>query len=128
MLTRLNFPLTVDYIHVNRYCSDTTGHEITWKAYPKNELTDRVVVVVDDILDDGVTLKAVSNYCQEAGAKKVYSAVLVDKQKPRGPDALIKADFTGLEAENRYLVGYGMDYQEYLRNMPGIYAIAKEFE
>lgn len=123
LLLRLDFPLEVDYIHVTRYRGKTFGEEIVWKARPSVNLKNRVVVIVDDILDGGLTLSAIVNYCREQGAKEVHTAVLLDKQKPRENGGLEKSDFYGLIVDDRYVFGYGLDYKEYLRNAPGIYAI-----
>lgn len=83
----------------------------------------RTVVIVDDILDGGFTLEGIRTYCEEQGAREVVSIVLVEKQNP-ARDAAITVDYAALEAPNRYLFGYGMDYQDYLRNAPGIFAVA----
>ena len=86
------------------------------------------MVVVDDILDGGITLDSIVKYCENAQAKKVYSAVLVDKHQARDPKGLPKADFCGLTVENHYVFGFGMDYKGYLRNAPGIYMVSPEHE
>ncbi|MCK9621391.1 MAG: hypoxanthine-guanine phosphoribosyltransferase [Methylobacter sp.] len=120
LLTRLSIPLTIDAINASRYQNLTSGGSIEWLVKPVTSLKGRTVLLVDDILDEGITLQAIYQYCREQGATAVYSAVLVDKildhQKP------ITADFIGLKVENRYVFGYGMDYKGYLRNAPGIYA------
>ena len=125
LAVRLQFPLQIDYLHLTRYRGATSGGEIECRVMPALDLRGRVVLVVDDILDEGNTLAAVLRYCREQGADRVLSAVLVDKQRPR-PEALAKADFVGLHVPNRYVYGYGMDYRNYLRNANGIYAIADE--
>lgn len=126
LLVRLDFPLEVDYIHVTRYRGKTCGSELQWKARQSCSLKNRSVVLVDDILDTGLTLSAVVDYCKEEGAKEVYTVVLVDKKCARQANGLPNADFVGLEVGNQYVFGYGMDYKEYLRNAPGIYAVAPE--
>ncbi len=117
---RLDFPLTQDVIHASRYQEETIGGEVEWICRPRSSLKDRTVLIVDDILDEGLTLKAIDRFCNGQRAAAVYSAVLVEKmlghQKP------YRADFVGLQAENRYLFGCGMDYKGYWRNLPGIYA------
>lgn len=128
LLPRLDFPLEVDYIHATRYRSGTRGGEVQWKAEPSRSLQGRTIVVVDDILDGGLTLASILDHCKEKGAAKVFSAVLVDKRHPREPGGLAKADFTGLVVDDHYVFGYGMDYKEYLRNAPGIFAVAPEHE
>jgi len=128
LLPRLDFPLEVDYIHATRYKGTTRGSELEWVMKPSRALQGRHVLIVDDVLDSGITLKAIVNYVEQQGAAKTYTAVLVDKdQKPR-PDGLAKADFVGLPIEDRYIFGYGLDYQEYLRNAPGIFIVSPEHE
>jgi hypoxanthine phosphoribosyltransferase len=84
------------------------------------------VLVVDDILDGGITLAAILEEVRALGAEAVYSAVLVDKYQKRVENGLKHADFVGLEIEDHYIFGYGMDYNEYLRNAPGIFVVAPE--
>ncbi|NOT66651.1 MAG: hypoxanthine-guanine phosphoribosyltransferase [Methylotenera sp.] len=121
LLTQLNFPLEVDYVHASRYQNNTVGKTLIWKALPKLDLTNRTVLLVDDILDEGITLLAIKEKCQELGAKHVFSAVLVEKKLPHSKP--ITADFVGLEVPNRYVLGYGMDAYGWWRNLPAIYAL-----
>jgi hypoxanthine phosphoribosyltransferase len=122
LATRLPFALQIDYLHATRYRDETVGSDLQWRAYPTLSLKERVVLIVDDILDEGVTLEKITQYCRHEGAKKVYSAVLVDKQT-NARDGTIQADFVGLLIEDFYVFGYGMDYHGYLRNEPGIFAV-----
>ena len=122
LAVRLKFPLQMDYLHATRYRNKTRGADLHWERYPSISLEGRLVVVIDDILDEGDTLAAVMAYCQAQGAREVLSAVLVDKQHDRKTTNL-KADFVGLEVPDYYLYGYGMDYKGYLRNAPGIFAV-----
>lgn len=126
LLPRLNFPLEVDYVHATRYQGEIQGGELAWKVKPSTNITNRTVLVVDDILDGGVTLAEIIKTVKDMGAAEVYSAVLVDKHHKRVPSGLKKADFVGLEIDDHYIFGYGMDYNEYLRNAPGIYVVAPE--
>lgn len=127
LMTRLTFPLQVDYLHATRYRGETRGSDLHWKASPQQSLQGRTLLIVDDILDEGYTLQAVLEYCREQGAAQVYSVVLVEKNHPRAR-ANIKADFTGLVVEDRYVFGFGMDYKGYHRNLNGIYALANRTE
>lgn len=128
LLPRLDFPLEVDYVHATRYQGETRGSELVWKFKPSIEFKDRAVLIVDDVLDGGITLKHIMDYIEEEGAKSVETAVLVDKPKKRLADGLQQADYVGLEVDDFYIFGYGLDYHEYLRNAPGIYRVAKEHE
>lgn len=128
LLTRLNLPLEIDYLHASRYRGATTGSEqIDWVCRSQIPLQGRTVLVIDDILDEGNTLDAVYDYCRRAGAAGIYSAVLIEKRHARRLPG-IHADFTGLQVDDRYVFGFGMDYHGYMRNLNGIYALADEQE
>ena len=128
LLIHLDFPLEVDYVHVSRYGDATKGANLTWKVKPSADMTGRTVLIVDDILDGGVTLGELVRFCEDQGAGAVHTAVLVDKKHVREEGGVKTADFTGLEAEDRFLFGYGLDYKGYLRNAPGIYMVAPEHQ
>ncbi len=128
LVTRLDFPLETDYVHATRYNSGTRGSEIQWKINPPAHVKDRTVLIVDDILDGGITLAAIIEKVKAMGAKEVLTAVLVDKYTKRVENGLKDADFVGLKIEDRYVFGYGLDYKEYLRNAPGIYMVAPEHQ
>ncbi len=80
------------------------------------------MLLVDDILDEGHTLKAIRDCCLGEGARRVLVAVLCEKRHARRV-AGIAADFCGVEVPDRYVFGYGMDYHEQGRNLPAIYAV-----
>jgi hypoxanthine phosphoribosyltransferase len=125
LLPQLTIPLNLDSINASRYHNQISGGVINWVNTPLTSVKGRTVLIVDDILDEGITLAAIYEYCLAHGATSVYSAVLVNKLL--GHSKPIYADFIGLNLENRYLFGYGMDYKGYLRNAPGIYA-CKEYD
>ena len=121
LLTQLSFPLELDYVHASRYQNNTVGLVLDWKALPKLDLSGRTVLIVDDILDEGITLLAIQEKCLALGAKQVLSAVLVEKTLDHTKP--IQADFVGLEVPNRYVFGYGMDAYGWWRNLSSIYAL-----
>jgi hypoxanthine phosphoribosyltransferase len=123
LLTHLDFPLELDYLHATRYMNETRGGELNWLARPASDLTGRVVLLVDDILDEGHTLVQVQEYCRQQGAKKVFTTVLLDKDHNRKAQQNLVADYTCLKVEDRFVFGFGMDYQGYWRNAPGIFAV-----
>jgi hypoxanthine phosphoribosyltransferase len=123
LLTRLEFPLELDYIHATRYGRRTAGGALEWIAHPKQPMAGRSVLVVDDILDEGETLASIIEHCRAEGANEVLSAVLVEKEHERKNG--LEPDFVGLAVEDRYVFGYGMDYKGFLRNAPGIFAVAE---
>lgn len=122
LATLLDFPLQIDYLHATRYRGETRGAELNWLAYPRERIKGRDILLVDDILDEGNTLAAVKAYCIEQGAKSVYTAVLADKKHTRRLPG-ISADCAGLQLEDKFVFGSGLDYKGYLRNVAGIYAI-----
>lgn len=121
LMLRLDFPLEQDYIHASRYRGETSGGAIHWVVEPEHDLSGRAVLIIDDILDEGYTLAAIVEHCRGAGAASVESVALVEKLHSRKQG--IQADYVGLQVEDRYVFGYGMDYKGFLRNAPGIYAV-----
>jgi hypoxanthine phosphoribosyltransferase len=125
LVEKLPFALELDYLHATRYGVETSGGKLHWKVKPERSLQGRTVLLVDDILDEGVTLAELIRYCNDQGAAAVYSAVLVDKLHDRKATG-IKADFVGLEVEDRFLFGCGMDIAGYWRNLPALYAMKEK--
>jgi hypoxanthine phosphoribosyltransferase len=123
LVTRLDFPMELGYLHATRYRNKLSGGELFWKARAEHSLVGRTVLILDDILDEGHTLDAIVEYCRDAGAAQVLTAVLLDKQHDRKAYKGMRADFTGLDVVDRYIFGYGLDYKGYWRNAAGIFAI-----
>jgi hypoxanthine phosphoribosyltransferase len=119
---RFGFPYQLDYAHATRYRGQLSGGAVQWRSEPHLPLAGRVVLVVDDILDEGFTLAQVMQECARLGAAQVLSAVLVRKIHAR--PTIGHADYYGLEVGDRYVFGCGMDYKEYFRGLPEIYAVA----
>ena len=120
LLPKLQFPLELDYVQATRYHGDTAGENLHWVVLPKDNIRERNVLILDDILDEGITLQSIVEQCKIRGAKQVKIAVLVEKQlnkiKP------VSADYIGLSVPDRYVFGCGMDVQGWWRNLPAIYA------
>ncbi|MEJ2088104.1 MAG: hypoxanthine-guanine phosphoribosyltransferase [Gammaproteobacteria bacterium] len=126
LMQRLVFPLELTCLHVGRYGRDTRGGELIWHARPDVPVADRHVVFVDDILDHGVTLASLAAWAREERARSVTTVVLVDKtiegERP------IEPDYAALVCPDRYLFGWGMDFEGYWRNLTAIYALAPDAE
>ncbi|NYZ63114.1 hypoxanthine-guanine phosphoribosyltransferase [Luteimonas deserti] len=116
--------LELDYLHATRYRGNTTGSGLAWLHRPATPLQGRRVLLVDDILDEGHTLKAVKHWCEDQGATDVRIAVLATKDHDRCVEG-IEADYVGVVVPDRYVFGYGMDLHEQGRNLPAIYALAE---
>lgn len=119
---RVDVDLDFDYVHVTRYHGATKGGDLHWKARPRHDFSGRPVLFVDDILDEGHTLAALKKHALEAGATAVYIAVLVKKEHDRCVPG-VHADFIGLMVPDRYVFGFGMDFEEHGRSLFGIYAV-----
>ena len=83
----------------------------------------RNILIVDDIYDEGHTLAAIIKHCVEEDVASLKVAVLLDKIHDRKAKADYHPDYVGLDCEDRYVFGVGMDYKGYWRNAPGIYAV-----
>lgn len=118
MRTELEF----DYLHATRYRGKTRGAGLTWLRHPQVPMLGRRVLLVDDILDEGQTLLEVRQACLREGASDVRIAVLTRKDHDRCVPG-IAADYIGVDVPDRYVFGFGMDYYEQGRNLPGIFAL-----
>ncbi len=121
LLPKLGFPLEQDYVQATRYQGEIEGKEIHWVHSPSEKIKGRVVLLLDDILDAGITLAAVRDQCLALGALQVKIAVLAEKDL--GQAKPIQADYVGLVVPNRYVFGCGMDVDGWWRNLPAIYAL-----
>ena len=124
LLPLLRFPLEFDYLDVTRYGDATRGGAVSWKVSPGTAVSGRVILIVDDILDQGYTLAAIRGKMLEAGAQEFYSAVFADKDI--GRDKPVAADFVGVTLPNRYVFGFGMDVRGAWRNLPAIYGLKED--
>lgn len=121
LLPLLPLPLDFDYLHVSRYGEATQGGRLAWVVEPRAAVAGRTVLVLDDILDEGVTLNEIRKRLLAQGAADVLTAVFADKSIGRAKP--IRADFVGIELPNRYVFGFGMDIHGAWRNLPAVYAV-----
>jgi len=121
LMCRLQFPLELTYVHVGRYGNTTSGSDLIWYAKPQENLTGRHLVLLDDIVDHGVTLQCLVDWAEQAGVRAVTTAALLDKQIDG--DRTFQPDYAALHCSDRYVFGWGMDYQGYWRNLPDIHAL-----
>jgi hypoxanthine phosphoribosyltransferase len=112
-------------VHLTRYRGELSGRGVEWRVRPRRELAGRTVLVVDDILDHGTTLRALIRELTRVRVAEQLHAVLVVKNvadarsRPR-------VDVVGIKVEDVYVFGSGMDYRGYWRTLPGIYAVTAE--
>jgi hypoxanthine phosphoribosyltransferase len=111
LVREIDLPLRLDFIGVSSYGDGTESRELVFTKELKLDVANRDVLLVDDILDTGKTLRAVIN-------KLVRTCVLLSKKARREYD--IPADYIGFEIPDEFVVGYGLDYAEKYRNLPSI--------
>ncbi len=121
LLPKLNFPLDFDYVHATRYGDVTSGGALKWVVEPRISVVGRTILLLDDILDEGITLAAIRQHLLDAGAAECITAVFADKDIGRSKP--LYADYVGLTLPNRFVFGYGMDVRGAWRNLPAIYAL-----
>ncbi len=121
LLAKLDFAMQLDYLQASRYGHRTDGADLIWKVDPPQAVQGRVVLVLDDILDQGITLAAIKQKCLDMGARQVKIAVLFEKIlsdiKP------VQADYVGLQVPDRYVFGCGMDVYGWWRNLAEVRAL-----
>ena len=123
LLKYINVYCTTSYIKVSSYCGkESTGKINVLGSFP--DVSGKDVILVDDILDTGRTLKECMRLLIENNASSVKICVLLDK--PEGRKVDIEADYSGGLVPNEFVVGYGLDYNEYYRNLPYIGVLKEE--
>ncbi len=125
LLRRIPLPLKLDCLSVASYHGGTkTTGEVIFKQNILPEVTSRHILILDDILDSGLTLNAIRSRLEEANPLSVRICVLLEKQIERA--APVGADYVGFEIGNEFVIGYGLDYMERYRNLPCIGVLRKD--
>ena len=120
LVPQLKMPLRLDAMQVSRYGYETRGRELEWLS-PMPQVKGETVLLLDDVLDAGVTLTLVRSAVLAAGARRCVVAVLTEKNVLRPKP--VEADYVALEMPDRYIFGMGMDVFGWWRNLPGIHAM-----
>ena len=117
-------PMDLEFITAASYEGTEPGAvRLTLPADLAERVAGRDVLVVDDIFDTGATLAAVADALRRAGAREVRSVVLLRKRLPGPARPRHEPDWVGFEVEDRFVVGYGLDYRGRFRNLPYIAAL-----
>lgn len=116
LIRRLSMPQRVGVIRASSYRGGTTSGELKVDAEMMIDVTNRDVLLVDDIFDTGKTLERISCMMQEFGAASVRTAVLLHKQREHS--VALRPDFVAFEIPDEFVVGYGLDYLDMYRNLP----------
>ena len=121
LLPRLEKNIQYSYIHATRYAASLTGGPIHWLVKPPIDIKGKTVLILDDILDEGITLREIATTCLAMKAKAIYTAVLFDKEITKEKSYF--PNFIGLKVPNRFVFGYGLDCKGLGRNLPHLYAL-----
>ena len=121
LLPRLEKNIQYSYIHATRYAASLTGGPIHWLVKPSKDIEGETVLILDDILDEGITLREIVTTCEAMKAKAIYTAVLFDKDIVKEKSYI--PNFIGLKVPNRFVFGYGLDCKGLGRNLPHLYAL-----
>lgn len=122
LLTRLSFFHRMDYLHATRYRENIGNQELVWKMRPSHAIKGEHILLIDDIFDEGITLKAVYDELKRQEPETLSTCTLINKRHNRKVENF-NIDFIGTDVADRYIYGCGMDYHGYLRHLPGIYAL-----
>ena len=119
---RIDLPVRLDFVRLSSYGDKTqTSGNVRITKDIELSLQGSHVLIVEDIIDSGVTLKWLLDHISNLGAESVKVCALVDKRERR--EVEIAPDYVGLTVESGFLVGYGLDFSENHRNLPGIYEV-----
>lgn len=117
---RLTIPVKIDFVNASSYGSDTTSSgEIHLSREIDIDVKDKDVLIVEDIVDTGLTLTYLIDYLKSLGPRSVKVCALIDKHERRKTKCNL--DYSCHEVDKGFLVGYGLDYSEDYRHLPDIY-------
>ena len=118
MIRKIKAPCQMDFMWISSYeGTESTGRMVV-KRDVSEDIRGRHVLILEDIYDTGNSLNFVYHHLLEKGAASVKICTLLDKPSRRKPGITLKADYVGFEIPNAFVVGYGLDYNEYYRNLP----------
>ena len=121
LANRIELPVRFDFMSVSSYGSGTSSSGIVRIIKDlEDPVTDEDVIIVEDIIDSGRTLSFLKELFKSRGAASIRVCTLLDKPSRRAPGIDIKVDYTGFQVPDKFVVGWGMDYDQRYRNLPYI--------
>ena len=124
LIRNITLPLRLDFMGVSSYGNNTAPGELVFTKELKLEAKNRDVLIVDDILDTGKTLRAVMDKLNALQPRSLRTCVMLEKKSRRSEN--ITADYVGFDVPDAFVVGYGLDYAEKYRNLPFIGVLKPE--
>ena len=123
LLREMNFPCEITFIRMSSYEGTSTTGEVKQVIGLRESIEGRTVVVVEDIIDTGYTMKEMLRILNEKNPESIYVTSLF--VKPENLKVDVKIDYRCFDIDNDFIVGYGLDYDHYGRNLPDIYKVVE---
>lgn len=124
LIRYIQTPLKVDFVIASSYIKDKSSGEVKIHYFPREEIQGKDILLVDDIIDTGISLKMIREKILSMNPASLRICVLLDKAERRVVD--VPVDYIGFKIPNKFIVGYGLDYHEMFRNLPYITVFKKE--
>lgn len=121
LVRALTVPIALDFVQAKSYAGTTSGGKVDILARPTQDLRGKHVLIIEDILDTGVTARALIDFATEAGAASVSFVALFDK--PARRKVPVQATYTGFTIDDVFIVGYGLDHEEQYRELPDVHTL-----
>ena len=123
LMRAISMDAALDFIQVSSYGTEKySSGVVTILKEPQLDMHGKAVLIVEDIIDSGLTIREVHHYIESRGAAKVRTAAFLDKAAAR--KAEFKADYVGFTIDPHFVIGYGLDYAEKYRNLPDIQVLS----
>ncbi len=127
LMKAISIPCRIDFVEAKSYGNSTVTSGVVNISRDLNyDISDYDIILVEDIFDSGRTLEKLSNVFLSRNPKSVACCSLLDKPERRDPNVKLKLKYTGSEVPDAFVVGYGLDYDEYYRNLPFIGVLKSE--
>ena len=120
VVKRLTIPCQCDFVQVKSYKGTESTNKIVLSVLPSLDLTNKDILIIEDIIDTGQTMDFLVRYLKKKNPKSIKVCALLDKPENRQKD--IKIDYLGFTISDNFVVGYGLDLDEFYRNLPHIFS------
>jgi hypoxanthine phosphoribosyltransferase len=123
LMRQMSFDIALDFIQVSSYGNERySSGVVTILKEPQLDMRGRAVLIVEDIIDSGLSMREVFRYIESRGASMVRTVTFLDKPAARKVD--FRADYVGFSIDPQFVIGYGLDYAEKYRNIPEIQVLS----
>ena len=125
LIRKLKFPLELNFLKVSSYGSGSVSGELNVVMDLKCNIKDKNVIIIEDIVDTGNTIKKIKDMLSKREPKELKICALLDKPSRRTCD--ISADYAGFVIPDEFVVGYGLDYDEHFRELPYVGVLKRSY-